>query len=177
MWDVRNGKSDVGNEDFESLHPISHFPHGIMIKKNWIGSREMGNGIQMRILTTEVSTSDLCSSAFLYAAAPVFCAHHVSTFGQEAFNYSQRYSLFSAKARFGGRRCQTTRDGGMGAGAVMQNRCLLASAVFGQRGSFSVFGRQIAASPGFCISVRYLRRDCWWSDEDFTVSPYSYKMC
>ena len=57
---------------------------------------------------------NLCSSAFLYAAAPVVCAHHVSTFGQEAFNYSQRYSLFSAKARFGGRRCQTTRDGGMG---------------------------------------------------------------
>ena len=82
---------------------------------------------------------NLCSSAFLYAAAPVVCAHHVSTFGQEAFNYSQRYSLFSAKARFGGRRCQTTRDGGMGAGAVMQNRCLLASAVFGQRGVIFIF--------------------------------------
>ena len=40
----------------------------------------------------------LSSSAFLYA---VRRAHHVSTFGQEAFNYSQRYSLFFAKARFG----------------------------------------------------------------------------
>ena len=58
IWDVRNGKSDVGNEDFECLHPISHFLHDILIKKNWIGSREMGNGIQMRILVTEVLPSE-----------------------------------------------------------------------------------------------------------------------
>ena len=59
IWDVRNGKSDVGNEDFECLYPISHFVHDILIKENWIGSRKMGNGIQMRILMTEVSTSEL----------------------------------------------------------------------------------------------------------------------
>ena len=34
IWDVRNGKSDVGNEDFECLHPISHFQHDIVIKRN-----------------------------------------------------------------------------------------------------------------------------------------------
>ena len=38
IWDVRNGKSDVGNEDFECLHPIPHFLHGILIKNklNWV---------------------------------------------------------------------------------------------------------------------------------------------
>ena len=41
-----------------------------------------------------------------------------------------------------------------GAGAVMQNRCLLASAVFGQRGSFSFFGRQIASKIDKTTRVR-----------------------
>ena len=44
IWDMRNGKSDVGNEDFECLHPISHFLHDILIKKIELGPEkwEMG---------------------------------------------------------------------------------------------------------------------------------------
>ena len=44
IWDVRNGKSDIGNEDFECLHPISHFLHDILIKKIELGPEkwEMG---------------------------------------------------------------------------------------------------------------------------------------
>ena len=42
--DVRNGKSDVGNEDFECLHPISHFLRDILIIRIELGTEkwEMG---------------------------------------------------------------------------------------------------------------------------------------
>ena len=66
------------------------------------------------------------------------CAHHVSTFSQEAFNYSQRYSLFFAKARFPSAGNNEAGDGGSGAKWARLSG--------GQRGSFSFLGRQIAAS-------------------------------
>ena len=54
MQEMRSEKSETGNKDFECSHPISHFSHDILRPKNLIGPREMGNGIQTRILTTEV---------------------------------------------------------------------------------------------------------------------------
>ena len=66
IWDARCRKWDMGCEKWEIRcwkwgfwMLTSHFPLPTwhFDKRNWIGSREMGNGIQMRILTTEVSTS------------------------------------------------------------------------------------------------------------------------
>ena len=68
IWDARCRKWDMGCEKWEIRcwkwgfwMLTSHFPLPTwhFDKKNWIGSREMGNGIQMRILTTEVSTSEV----------------------------------------------------------------------------------------------------------------------
>ena len=59
MQEMRSEKSEIGNEDFECSHPISHFSHNILRPNNWILPREMGNEIQTRILATEVLPSEI----------------------------------------------------------------------------------------------------------------------
>ena len=59
MQEMRNEKSETGNKDFECSHPISHFSHDILTTKSLIWPREMGNGIQTRILMTEVWPSGI----------------------------------------------------------------------------------------------------------------------
>ena len=54
VQEMRSEKSETGSEDFECSHPISHFSHDILTTKSLVWPREMGNGIQTRILATEV---------------------------------------------------------------------------------------------------------------------------